>query len=161
VYRHRDDGTREINVFAEPGVIRFRATAPTVQLAHVDGTVEVFHPADPVRAWLPLAFSDDAVANVFRILSSGALDWVNLYRIFEIVAASAGGVDTIASNGWAAKDSMSLFKHTANSPRAVGLESRHGASSNQPPARPMTISEARSLIVSIVHAWLRAKSGAP
>ena len=78
--------------------------APTVKVTRADGTVEEFHPADPVRVWMPLALSDDSIANVFRILSSGTLDWVNLYRIFEIIAADVGGLDSIAANGWATKN---------------------------------------------------------
>ena len=72
-YRSRSDGTREIVAFVEPAVIHFRAMAPTVKVTHADGTAEEFHPADPVRTWMPLALSDDAIANVFRILSSGTL----------------------------------------------------------------------------------------
>lgn len=161
VYRHRDDGTREIFAFPEPAVIRFRAISPTVKLTHADGTVEEFHPADPITQWMPVALSDDAVANVLRIVSSGTLDWVNLYRIFEIITADVGGLDAIANNDWATKTSMKLFKHTANSPGALGLDARHGAESTQPPPKPMTISEARSLMNSIVHAWLRIKTGSP
>jgi hypothetical protein len=159
VHRRRDDGTRDIFVFPEPAVIRFRVIAPTVKVTHADGTVEESHPADPVKQWSSLALSNHAVANVFRILSSGTLDWINLYRIFEIIATDAGGVDSIASNGWGTKASMKLFKHTANSPGALGLDARHGAETTQPPPTPMTISEARTLINSIAHAWLRAKTG--
>lgn len=160
-YRYRQDGTRDIFGFVKPAVLHYRAITPTVMVTHADGTIEELHPADPVRTWMPLALSDDAIANVLRIVSSGTLDWVNLYRIFEIIAADVGGLDSIAANGWATKNSMTLFKRTANSPGAIGLEARHGARFNQPPAHPMTISEARSLVNSIVHAWLRTKSANP
>ena len=159
VYRRRDDGLRDIFVFPEPLVIQFRVISPTVKVTHTDGTVEEFHPADPVKLWVALALSNDAVANVFRLLSSGTLDWVNLYRIFEIIAADVGGLDAIASDGWGTKASMKLFKHTANSPSALGLDARHGAETTQPPPQPMLISEARTLINSLIHAWLRAKTG--
>jgi len=160
-YRFRDDGTRDIFAFPEPGVIRFRAISPTFKVTRVGGTVQEFRPADPVTQWMSLAFSDDSVADVLRIISSGTLDWVNLYRIWEIIATNVGGIDGIASNNWATKTSIKLFKHTANSPGALGLDARHGTESTQPPSKPMTISEARSLINSIVHAWLRSKTGSP
>ena len=159
VYRHGEDGRCEIFVTPEPDRMRFRDGLSTVKSTHADGTIEEFHPADPVRQWVPLALSNDAVANVFRILSSGTLDWVNLYRIFEIIAAEVGGLKQIADNGWATVNSMELFKHTANSPGALGLNARHGAESTQPPSNPMTISEARALVNSIIHAWLRASTG--
>ncbi len=161
VYRDRLDGTREICAFFEPLVIHCRAIAPTVKGTHADGTVKEFHRADLVRAWSRLALSDNAVGNVLRILGSRTLDWVNLYRIFEIVATDVGGKNSIAANGWATINSMNLFKHTANSPGALGLEARHGALSSQPPPKPMTISEARSLVNSIIVPWLGTKVDNP
>jgi hypothetical protein len=53
---------------------------------------------------------------------------------------------------------MGLFRRTANSFEAVGLDARHGVEQNQPPSTPMDLSEARSLITTLVHAWLRSKS---
>lgn len=95
---------------------------------------------------------------MLRIFADGALDWVKLYRILEIVGLDVGDLDSIAVNGWATKAALRLFKHTANSPAAVGLDARHGAETTAPPKQPMTISEASALISSIVHAWLRSKA---
>lgn len=159
--RYRSNGTREVHMFAEPAVIRLRFSAVTFTVTRADGTVEESNPGDPVGSWMTLAMSDDSIANVFRILSLGTLDWVNLYRVLEIVENDVGGLDLIELNGWATKNSMKLFKHTANSPGAVGLEARHGSLPNQPPANPMTVSEAKSLINSIIRAWLRTKSSNP
>lgn len=158
VHRRREDGKRELFVFVESATIQLRAFAPTIKLTHANGSVEEFHPADPVKYWVRLASENQAVSNVFRILASGTLEWVNLYRIFEIILLDIGRLDLIAKNGWATKASMNLFKRTANSPGALGLEARHGADKTQPPAHPMPISEARALINSIIHAWLRSKN---
>jgi hypothetical protein len=158
VYRLGENGRRDAFVFLEAAVLHCRALAPTVKLTHTDGTVEEFHPADPVKEWIGLALTDDAIAKVFQILASGSLDWVNLYRIFEIIMSDVGGLKTIQGNGWATKTAMELFKRTANSPGASGLEARHGAETTEPPERPMTISEARALVTSIVRAWLRSKA---
>ena len=121
VYRQREGGKRDIFVFPEPGVIRLRGFAPTIKLTHTDGTVEEFHPADPVKQWVGVASKQDTVANVLRILAGGVLDWVNLYRIVEIIESDVGGSDAIVDNGWATKTTMRLFKHTANSPGRWGL----------------------------------------
>ncbi len=161
VFRNLPDGKREIFAFLEPGVIRFRAMSPTVKVTHANGTEEVFHPADPIVTWLPAALADKAIADVLALIAGGVLDWVNLYRVFEIVEADTGGIDKIVANDWATKTSMRLFKHTANSPGAIGLDARHGTQSAQPPAAPMSLSEARSLINAIIHAWLRAKTASP
>lgn len=158
VYRRREDGLRDAFVFAEPAVIRFRGFTPTVTLTHVDGSVEKFRPADPVKLWADVAAKNDAVRSVLLLIGAGALDWVNLYRILELVQSDAGGVNAIVANGWATSSSLKLFKHTANSPGALGLDARHGAEATLPPKHPMTISEARAMMNSIVQAWLRGKS---
>lgn len=153
----RKDGIRDTFLFPEPVTITFHVIAPSVRLTSPDGTVEESRPADAVREWTELALKNDAIANVFRLLGSGTLDWVNLYRIFEIVCSDIEGLNVIEAKGWATKASMTLFKHTANSPSASGLDARHGAETQQPPMRPMSISEARALMSTIVHAWLRDK----
>jgi len=158
VYRRNSKGGRDVFVFPEPAVIHVRAFAPTITVTRADGSVEVSRPADPVAEWTGLAATDEAVSNALRLIGNGELDWVNLYRLFEIVSADVGGAGTIALNGWSMKQSMSLFKHTANSPGALGLDARHGAESTAPPLKPMTLGEARSLVRSIVHAWLRSKT---
>jgi hypothetical protein len=99
VHRRREDGKRDTYVFPEPAVIRFRTISPTVKVTHTDGTVEEFCPADPVRHWAAIALTNDAIAKVFRIFAGGILDWVDLYRIFEIIGEDVGGLDSIASNG--------------------------------------------------------------
>jgi hypothetical protein len=158
VYRVHDDGTRDVYLCPEPAALRISGFAPTIVISHADGTVEESHPADPVRQWLLLAQNDERVDLVLKIFATGDESWSNLYKVLEIV-----GVKAAASGGWAAKKSMELFKHTADSLAAVGLDGRHGVERTQPPKKPMNISEARSLIRTVVHAWLRSKSsgGAP
>jgi len=158
VYHQNDKGGRDITVFTDPLVIMVRVTSPTVCLTHVDGTVEKYHPADPIEKWTLLALRDMAVADVMTIISFGNLDWVNLYRILEIIKKDAGGIEGVVNNGWGVKSAIKLFKHTACSPGAVGLEARHGAENTQPPKNPIPISEARAMISSIIQAWLRSKS---
>jgi hypothetical protein len=153
--RHGDNGSVEVYAFTSDTLILGGSFSGTV--THPDGTREDFHPADPVKQWAAIALTNDAVANVLRILSGGPLDWVNLYRMLEIVEHDVGGLTTIYSKGWATKASVKLFMRTAGHPGAVGLEARHGASNTLPPPKPMPISEAKALLKSIIHAWLRAK----
>jgi hypothetical protein len=130
----------------------------TMTITRADGTVETFDSAAPVKQWLALAASNSAVADVMRILASGVLDWVNLYRILEQIENDVGGLDAIYKNKLASKKSIKCFKRTANSFDVLGLEARHGPKNQQPPANPMMIAEARSLITSMIHAWLRAQA---
>jgi hypothetical protein len=157
LHRSRADGRCDTYILAEPATVACRIIAPTIQLTYPDGTVEEFHLADPVRDWMKVALTDSAVTKVLTIIGSESSDWINLYRIFEIIVEDCGGLSSIEAEGWATKKAMGLFKHTANSPGAIGLAARHGAEHTVPPPKPMTIGEARSLINSIAHAWLRSK----
>ena len=157
VYRIRDDGTRDIHVFPEPAALHLRGFAPTVVIARANGMVEESHPADPVKQWLLLARNDKPIELVLKIFASGDEGWSNLYKVLEIVLKDCNGLPAAASAGWATKKSMKLFMQTANSLEAVGLDARHGVQDSQPPKNPMSLSEARSLIRAIVHAWLRSK----
>lgn len=158
VERINSDGQPEKHVFPEPATIHFRTISPSLQKRYADGTVEEFHPADPMKEWGPLALNDEKVETVLTIVSNAPLDWINLYKIDEIISQDVGGTDNIVTNGWASKPSLKLFRNTANKPGAIGLEARHGVDKGLPPPKPMTLPEARSLIDSIIHAWLRYKS---
>jgi len=155
VHRRYADGRRDVAMFAEiEGRCRVLASA---SVAHLDGTVETFRPGDLIRDWVKLASTDQAVAQALSALSSRPADWVNLYRLLEIVQSECRGSNKIVAKGWATKKAVDLFKHTANSPGATGIDSRHGKQSTSPPRNPMPLPEARSLVVCIVQAWLREK----
>lgn len=158
VYRRRSDGTRDLFLFPEPAVLRLRGLPATLTVTRADGTIRECHSGDPLALWVRLALSDDSVDKVLRLNSSDTLDWGNLYRIFEVIQKDVGGMGRIALNGWATKRSMRLFKHTANSPGALGFDARHGVDTAKPPSIAMTIAEARSLVNGLVRAWLRAKT---
>jgi len=160
VYRVREDGSRDFYVAPAPFRVEARVFAPTVVITHPDGASEEFHPADPVRVWVRIAQNDKSVAAVFVILANMDPNWSDLYKVLEIVREDVGGLDAVASAGWATKSSMNLFTRTANSVGAIGLDARHGVETTQPPSNPMNFSEARSLIKTIVHGWLRFKSSA-
>ncbi|OQX10169.1 MAG: hypothetical protein BWK80_46020, partial [Desulfobacteraceae bacterium IS3] len=119
--------------------------------------IEEFHMADPINDWIRIANSDDNVATVLRLIGSKGSDWVNLYRIFEVIQKDVGRTDKIVSNGWATETSLKRFKHTANSPTSIGDEARHGKEPTSPPAKPMGIHEAKSFIENIIHNWFNSK----
>ncbi|MCX5902768.1 MAG: hypothetical protein NTV89_04690 [Proteobacteria bacterium] len=157
ISKSRANGKHDTIIFPEPLTIAVHMIAPTIRLTHIDGTVEEYHPADPIRDWMKIALIDSAVAKVLQIIGSEHLDWVNLYRIFEIIVQDCGGSSSIKEQGWATEKTMILFKHTANSPGTIGLAARHGVEHKTPPPKPMTISEARTLMDAIVHFWLQSK----
>jgi hypothetical protein len=134
----------------------FRETA-TVTIVGADGTKRVSRPADPAVEWVRIGLRDKVVADVLRLVALKPLDWVNLYRILEIIGHDVGGRHGISGHRWATEAALDRFRHTANSRAAIGDEARHGKESTQPPSDPMTLPEARSLIETILHNWMRAK----
>jgi len=151
----RADGTRE-TLLKLADTLHVRVT-DTITLETSDGSRTVIHQADPIPSWLALASKDSSVAKALRLVGHGVNDWVSLYRLFEVISKDAGGIDSIDSKGWASKDSIRLFKHTANSPGATGDSSRHGSETTLPPPKPMDLSDAKALLLHLLHEWLREK----
>lgn len=154
--RMRPDGGRDVYVTLSD-TIHVRATFG-VEIARSDGTKEVIHPAHSVPGWVKMGLTDQNIAKALRLLGTDEHNWVSLYRLYEVIEEDVGSLDRIANNGWATKTSIKRFKHTANSPGAVGDASRHGKESTTPPSDPMDIGEARALVEVILHNWLRSKS---
>lgn len=102
-----------------------------------------------------LVKTDTSVTNAIRLLGTREGDWVNLYKVLEIVKGDVGR--KIIDNGWASKKILDRFTNTANTSNAIGDDARHAADKFQPPAVPMTLPEARALIASVVMRWVEPK----
>jgi len=152
IARVREDGGRDFCRDYE-NTLELRDTFSTTH-TRSDGTVESRYPADQVPGWIRIAQQNPDVAKAFRLLGAGNLNWVNLYRLYEIIKKDIGGIEEIVNRGWATKKSLKRFKHTANSPDAIGDDARHGKQPTKPPKNPMALGEARSLLKLILHNWL-------
>lgn len=109
-------------------------------------------------SWKKLAEEDEIVKNVFRLFREFEHNWINLYKIYEIVKKDAGkknNIDRIEQ--WITKKKISQFTHTANSQSAIGDDARHGVDHNDPPKEPMSLSEAVVLIKNLLKQWLQWK----
>ena len=102
------------------------------------------------ESWMKLAEEDEIVKNVFRQFRDFEHNWINLYKVYEIVQNDAGKKKI---EQWT-KNKISLFTHTANSQRAIGDDARHGVDDNDPPKEPMSLSEAKALIMTLLQKWL-------
>lgn len=153
--RVRPDGARDVFVTLSDS-IHVRATIG-VEITRSDGKKEVIHPAHSVPGWIKLGLTDQNIAKALRLLGTDEHNWVSLYRLYEVIEEDVGDLRKIVNNGWATNTSIKRFKHTANSPGAVGDDSRHGKESTTPPSDPMDIGEARALVEVILHNWLRSK----
>lgn len=157
IYRVGDNGGRDIFLIAEPGTYQMRGFAPTMVVTRSNGTEEIHRPADGIPSWLALATTDDAVAKALRLRDEDSLGWVELYRIYEVIESDIGR-SAILANGWASDADIRLFKHTANSVAATGDQARHGKETTTPPAKPLTLWEARTLVDALLRAWLAYKA---
>jgi hypothetical protein len=155
---YRDDAVRShYHLLAGTGVYRLRGIPAT--LANMQGADTNNTSGDLVKEWALLALNTPSVANVLRINALAPLDWINLYRILEIISKDVGGIRVIDSRGWMPRGSVTLFKRTANSADVLGLEARHGIQNDKdkPPSNPMTITEARRLLRILTWHWLQSK----
>ena len=155
VTRVNDNGIRDIFLFVEDGIAINDNVALEIQKEN--GKIESINSADNLPTLMKLSFSDPEVEKVYRILGSQKHDWVCLYRIYEIIEHDIGGINKIIQQGWAKKKTIELFKHTANSPKAVGDISRHGKESTLPPSNPMGLEEAKSFIKTLLKKWVTSK----
>lgn len=124
-----------------------------------DGTVEEYYPAKFVPSWIDLSYKDGSVKSVFELLASRNLSWVNIYRVFELVRADAGGERALLDRGWFTKPMLSRFTHSANHPEVSGKEARHGYMNNPPPEHPMELKEGQLFVKSLVQKWVENKQG--
>jgi len=113
---------------------------------------------DPPSPWpdrLALAETNPDVARVLEILGRGdALDWYNLYKVYEIVR-DAIKPEELHKLGWTTKKREGAFTGSANLYSVSGNEARHAVDkSGDPPKETMTQSEGRSYISDLVAKWL-------
>jgi hypothetical protein len=150
----RPDGTRNISIEVGSAVLKISGGLVSVQLARADGSIEVRRPSDPAAAWLAKAITTPEAARALRLRDKQDLSWADLYRLFEVIQGAVGGTQVLIDRGWASRAQIRRFKHSADSVTAAGDQARHGVEATAPPADPMSISEARSLIDILLVRWL-------
>lgn len=149
VCRINDDGKIKCSVvFSDSFRARDRFK---VHLITKDGEVQEIDQADPISEFIATSQHEENVATVLKLLGDHPKDWVNLYRILEVVGDDVGGTRKIAKKGWATKKAIKRFKHTAN------FVARHGTKKIKQPKNPMMPSEAESLIKTIINSWIQSK----
>jgi hypothetical protein len=83
-----------------------------------------------------------------------ALDWFDLYKIYEIVRANVGGQKPLEAKNWVRPSDLSAFSASANLPSISGAAARHARLSGDP-KHTMSLHQARTTINHLVAAWLR------
>jgi len=140
---------RVVHAVARPATVETRARVPAPTIL-VDGQPMSPKPGTlETNRWLELAERDPDVAEALAAFNRPH-DWVNLYRVLEIIEGRAD----IVGAGWASANEVDRFSRTANHPRAAGPNARHARSSVEPPPRPMTPEEGVELIRRMLRGWL-------
>lgn len=145
----QEDGSERKIIHASAAVAT--STAVSAQIS-VDGE-ELPPRAESTYEYTQLALNDDKVQELIELRDNGD-HWVNLYRIYEFIQDNIEDGENTVEKGWWSNTEKSLFKHTAQSPEAIGHEARHGKHID-PPSNPMDHSKAKALIDGLVDHWLR------
>jgi len=148
-----DLGGNDIFFFADPEFLNLSDNQPSIIITHENGTSIKSSPLLTIQNLLTVSERNPIKAKIFRLFASGNLDWVSLYRLYEVVYSDVG--NQIFS--WINKSTIQNFKHTCNSVGAIGDASRHGLEITKSPKKPLTLIEAQDLIKLIINKYLEIK----
>lgn len=109
-----------------------------------------------IDSWMVRARMDTYARRAMELYGSLEHSWRNLYIILEVMEESCGGDKHLLAASWLPDEAeIRLFKYTANNWQALGSEARHGKEQWKPPAKPMSLQDARELIRLTLLAWLQ------
>ena len=145
VLKVRDNGIKEGFGFLTLPERSTDFTLPPIS----DGTLNV---------WISAGNKNKLVERALVLYGSLEHTWKNLFMVIEVVEDDLGGEGALIQTGWVLRERLKTLKHTANSFRALGSESRHGTDTKEPPASPMPLNEAREIVMNILQNWLNSKS---
>ena len=150
----KEDGSRHHYVYLGGSIATRVKVSATVTTSN--GTQQIAPQPSDVESWLSLAKGDKAVGDALHFFRETT--WISLYKVYEIIRDDVGGEEAITTNGWATKKRLKRFTRTAQSRAALGDYARHASKKYTPPAQPMPIHEAESLIRGILRSWFRSKA---
>lgn len=161
-----DDGTgtgrRHHVVQADTAVARSKACAVIVSTGDEQSLASEPPPPPPPEGppYIQLASSHPDVAEALEILGkpSVSLNWVDLYKLYEIVRDRVGNEQSLKAKKWVPNGELSAFKASANRPDVSGSGARHARMGGGPPKLTMTLAEGETFIRRLVVAWWNSLS---
>ena len=95
-----------------------------------------------------------AIQRILKIYATGNRNWIDLYKIFEIIVEDIGRkkLDTIID-----PKEKTRFTYSANSISVSKEESRHAKKIGNPSFVPMDISDAKIFIYTLFKNWISKK----
>jgi len=156
IIRVEDDGKRHGYLFLEESFkIRNKVSTRLTAIA-ADGSEKGTTQPSTLESLLELAQKHNVVADALSFYRDDT--WISLYKAYEVIRDDVGGKHQIIKNGWSVKSKISRFTQTAQSRAALGDSARHASKKYIPPPQPMTLSEARALIKTILSRLISSKT---
>lgn len=160
-----DDGESRHHhvVVADMAIVLSRAHAAIVATSGDPSAPSEPPPPPPPEGppYLRLASSHPDVAEALEILGQPnvSLNWIDLYKLFEIVRDSVGNEQALKRKGWVPDGEISAFKASANRPDVSGSAARHARMGGGPPKLKMNLAEGEAFIRKLVVAWWNSLGG--
>lgn len=148
----REDGTRHWAKFLSARITASASLTVSPTVVRRDGTVDAPPVAPAFNGEAGLVLRNGSVRQALSFLQEAS--WASLYKAYEIVRDAVGGDRKLRSLGWASGALISRFRHTCQSPAALGTSARHAVEPATPPSRPLEHAEARNLVATLVAKWI-------
>jgi len=124
--------------------------------AHLRARARLSAGGEPAVAQRTLdrAHQNQAFDEVLRLIgTSPALNWIDLYKLYELLKRDAGGDDALRARTGISQADLKAFTASANLPEVSGSAARHAVGTGGVPSRTMTQTAARNFILGIVRSW--------
>jgi hypothetical protein len=103
--------------------------------------------------YLDAAKKDALFERALYLFGSLQLNWRGLYMVLEVAEDAHGGEKGLIAKNLAPAGQIKDFKATANSYKALKLESRHGSTTKGPPNATITPEDALLMVRTILEKW--------
>jgi hypothetical protein len=152
VVRIDDSGVKHHFIIAEVGKITLRG-------ARVRAVATVGGPGNQpskqehlVTRLLRASKKNSNVQDALKFYRNG--NWFNLYKVYELVKDDVNGEKEILSRKWISKTSLKRFTQMAQSRAGLGDDARHASKKYKPPAKAMSLTEAKTIIGTLLQNWI-------
>ncbi|MET9269370.1 hypothetical protein [Kribbella sp. NPDC003557] len=148
------DGSHHVVVRPESIMVRTKVSEVVL---NVDGETQL-PPPSPLPGYMKAADAQPDVAEVLALMGKdvAALDWFDLYKVYEIVRSNVGSESDLVAKNWVPARDLKAFTASANLPTVSGDAARHARTAAGIPKHTMDVRQARALINFLVVAWLQS-----
>lgn len=112
----------------------------------------------PAERMLFMARTDDLTCDMLRFLGVNGPTWITLYALKDYMKRGGWDEARVANAAGVPEKEVERFRRTANNPASIGPFARHGEQGHRPPPVPMTLQDARGLILTATGKFLDARA---